>query len=103
MRKKKIIRVLKKEQKRNRPYLRRREEIVFMCCLANQFFLGSINDCKNDAIFGRSVSLSLSLTFSGACLRLVCLAILLFFSSISFHGLFWKNRVVWWRYFRTNI
>jgi hypothetical protein len=76
MRKKKIIRVLKKEQKRNRPYLRRREEIVFMCCLANQFFLGSMNDCKNDAIFGRSVSLSLSLTFSGACLRLVCLAIL---------------------------
>jgi hypothetical protein len=67
MRKKKIIRVLKKEQKRNRPYLRRREEIVFMCCLANQFFLGSMNDCKNDAIL-EDLSPSLSLTHFFRCL-----------------------------------
>lgn len=60
-----------------------------MCCLASQFFLGSMSDCKNDAILEGSCIFSLSLA-AASFSEPFSLSFLFLFIFFSF---FWKNRV----------
>jgi hypothetical protein len=56
-----------------------------MCCLASQFFLGSMSDCKNDAILEGSCIFSLSLA-AASFSKPFSLSFLFLFIFFSFSG-----------------